>query len=253
MRKSILIIAILSIAALCFAGPLQEMHKRVIAGSTVAAGGSSCPSFYDATNVIISWDGDHSSGTNYLCESDGDAVAGTNTNLPISTDYGESSSNGSLHDTIDERLRWTQTADQYFDNEGPQTLWIRAYFTGTTPTNDIVIFEASDESLTFDIKQDNAASYIVGTHISNVNAGGSLSATGSWVNIAYSWDTTEQDHSVYNGSTWEDDNNELVSTGNDVTEFSLGNYIKAVASEPTEDVQVTQWALMSGYKAGVPW
>jgi hypothetical protein len=39
MRKSILIIAILSIAALCFAGPLQEMHKRVIAGSTVAGGG----------------------------------------------------------------------------------------------------------------------------------------------------------------------------------------------------------------------
>jgi hypothetical protein len=38
MRKSILIIAILSIAALCFAGPLQEMHKRVIAGSTVAEG-----------------------------------------------------------------------------------------------------------------------------------------------------------------------------------------------------------------------
>jgi hypothetical protein len=39
MKKSILIIVILSIAALCFAGPLQEMHKRVIAGSTVAAGG----------------------------------------------------------------------------------------------------------------------------------------------------------------------------------------------------------------------
>jgi hypothetical protein len=38
MKKSILIIVILSIAALCFAGPLQEMHKRVIAGSTVAAG-----------------------------------------------------------------------------------------------------------------------------------------------------------------------------------------------------------------------
>jgi hypothetical protein len=40
MKKSILIIVILSIAALCFAGPLQEMHKRVIAGSTVAGGGS---------------------------------------------------------------------------------------------------------------------------------------------------------------------------------------------------------------------
>jgi hypothetical protein len=39
MKKSILIIVILSIAALCFAGPLQEMHKRVIAGSTVAGGG----------------------------------------------------------------------------------------------------------------------------------------------------------------------------------------------------------------------
>jgi hypothetical protein len=39
MKKSILIIVILSIAALCFAGPLQEMHKRVIAGSTVASGG----------------------------------------------------------------------------------------------------------------------------------------------------------------------------------------------------------------------
>jgi hypothetical protein len=41
MKKSILIIVILSIAALCFAGPLQEMHKRVIAGSTVA-GGEAC-------------------------------------------------------------------------------------------------------------------------------------------------------------------------------------------------------------------
>jgi hypothetical protein len=42
MKKSILIIVILSIAALCFAGPLQEMHKRVIAGSTIAGGEESC-------------------------------------------------------------------------------------------------------------------------------------------------------------------------------------------------------------------
>jgi hypothetical protein len=47
MKKSILIIVILSIAALCFAGPLQEMHKRVIAGSTVAAGAGVCTKYIE--------------------------------------------------------------------------------------------------------------------------------------------------------------------------------------------------------------
>jgi hypothetical protein len=56
MKKSILIIVILSIAALCFAGPLQEMHKRVIAGSTVAAGGEDAWSCTDADAVCESFD-----------------------------------------------------------------------------------------------------------------------------------------------------------------------------------------------------
>jgi hypothetical protein len=51
MKKSILIIVILSIAALCFAGPLQEMHKRVIAGSS--SGGGEVSACESASETII--------------------------------------------------------------------------------------------------------------------------------------------------------------------------------------------------------
>jgi hypothetical protein len=65
MKKSILIIVILSIAALCFAGPLQEMHKRVIAGSTVAEVGGSCASAQAQSTIADYWP---PSGTDYIAQ-----------------------------------------------------------------------------------------------------------------------------------------------------------------------------------------
>jgi hypothetical protein len=72
MKKPILIIVILSIAALCFAGPLQEMHKRVIAGSTVAAGA-------DVTAPEVSG--------NPVIDTDGDTVTITFTEAVVTTGY----------------------------------------------------------------------------------------------------------------------------------------------------------------------
>jgi hypothetical protein len=84
MKKSILIIVILSIAALCFAGPLQEMHKRVIAGSTVAGGGAECSTTdeYNASTSFQAADyGGASSSVYYAFK-----IQAINSNTPCEVD-----------------------------------------------------------------------------------------------------------------------------------------------------------------------
>jgi len=55
--KKLIILILLLFASLSFAG-----SNPYILGS---GGVNTCPSFYNATNVVMSWDGDHSSGANY--------------------------------------------------------------------------------------------------------------------------------------------------------------------------------------------
>jgi len=227
-----------------------------ILGIHAVADGSDCPSWTSST--IVAWDGDHGSGTNYICTTSESTIVGTNTNLTISTSYGESSSNGSFHDTRDERLTWSQTAGQYADETGTQTLWMRVYITGD-PSVDTLIWESAYDGsnfINFKIRAGLQGQGVYsGTTLGAATANCPAIATGEWVDVAYSWDRPSENHSAYNGVSWNDNNGELtLAMDNSPTLFSLGNDIVYMDSTPsTESVRVTQWAIVSGYKTSAPW
>lgn len=219
---------------------------------------SPCPAFYQDTNVVYSWDGDHNSGPNYACNNSGTGIAGTNTNLTISTSYGESGSNGALIDSIDERLEFPDTGDQYINDVGPQTIWLRIYVDALPTSNDIVYFEANHggtvDYLVMNIagSNDSQRGEYRGNSVSDTVTGG-IPAIDTWIDVAYSWDYTEDDHSTYDGSSWTDDLNEGFNamTGN-LTSFMIGEEYSESSDDATGIVWVTQFALMNGWKTAKP-
>ena len=83
--------------------------------------------------------------------------------------------------------------------------------------------------------------------------------TGSWVDVAYSWDKPNDDHSANPGdgvwaSTWEDDDNEITSAQtNNINEVFIGNDNGAHPVWTTEYIYITDFAIVSGYKQACPW
>ena len=235
---------------------LTANATMIIRGSGGEAG-SPCPSFYNATDVVFSWDGDHTSGTNYGCDSAGTGVAGTNSSLTISTDYGESGSNAAHYTDSGQYLEWSQTGDQYVDDVGPQTIWMRVY-ASALPTSDVVFFESVYNTSNYvQIKVNTAEPEFTGYYRAAgvIKGAAGNSVTAAWVDIAYSWDKTNQDHSFYNGSTWEDDNNELLDDmAGDFTAITIGHHTTSSNNfDGGKYINIEQFAIMDGYKTGVPW
>jgi hypothetical protein len=183
MKKSILIIVILSIAALCFAGPLQEMHKRVIAGSTVAGGEGGTAGCIDG--ATFSYNGDHASGTTYGCDSVGAGIAGTNNSLDsISSDYITFNANN-------ENLTFAVDPGELDDSEG--TICATVYIDAADPGDDL-IWESVIDS------ENRIWGRIVGTNdtpnfyfegqdtYATVYANAAITGQ-AWYRICYAWQT----------------------------------------------------------------
>ncbi len=249
----------LSILALCsttFAGGITDKHKEVTAKKKTAIGASPCPSFY--ASAIFSWDGDHTSGTNYGCETDGDAVQGTNSGLQIDTDNGESGSNGALVDSLNEYLTWTDSGDQYIDDDSEQTIWMRVYISEAVD-DDTSLFESWIDGENRIILLLHSTDTIWGVYEAD-NTYDSTTAgsfpTGSWTDIAISWDYTEDDFSAYeaNGG-WVDDTNEGFGTMiSDLDDITIGENATNMGPAGTGIfIRITQFAIVSGYKTAVPW
>ena len=253
MKK--LFLAILLILFLTI-GSIYAMSPAFL--QMIGGGTGGCPPFYNATNVVFSWDGDHDSGTNYACDSAGNPLEGTNTNLTIHTDYGEAGSNGAYVDTHDENLIWTQTEDQYIDDVGPQTVWLRV-FISDVPDTAYAIYEgnAGSGANYIGIKISSTNANITGIYRGN-SAGdqvyGLAPTTGSFINIGYSWNYNTYDHSVYNGSSWDEDANETLNSltaaidaiviGEDVSE--------ADDAGPGHYTRIDQLVIIDGYEAAIP-
>jgi len=93
---------------LCFGTANASGVAQVMQYYNAASSPTSCMS----GTYILAWDGDYPSHTEYVCHTSGAVtITGTNTNLTVSSTYGDSS-NGSLHDTADERMTWSQSGDQ---------------------------------------------------------------------------------------------------------------------------------------------
>ena len=96
------------------------LNPAIVGGGVPAAGGGDCPAgTYDG-----SWDGDHSSGTGYLCIDDGGSAADASASAggTMHTDYGEGGGTGYRVTDDDQYYEWTN-ADAGIDVVG--TLCVR--------------------------------------------------------------------------------------------------------------------------------
>lgn len=238
------------------------MHPAFL--EMIGGGGSSCPSWY--ASCIFSWDGDHDSGTNYACDSSGNAIEGTNSGLQIDTDNGESGSNGALIDAVNEYLTWTDSGDQYIDDDAPQTIWMRIYVSESLD-NVTSILESTydgDNKIYMAVHiNDETFGYYEGQ-----NDGGSTAYTnaitaalGTWIDVAFSWDTpagegTPTGECSANYGGWKEDLNDLgYVMSNNLNDITLGENDAASLGPPGvgKYVRVTQFAIVSGYETACPW
>jgi len=224
--------------------------------------GSGCgnPSWY--ADAIISWNGDHCSGTNYWVETDGDSVAAVNTALTISRAYGENSSNGAYITDGDQYLTVTNGANVYLDPDASQTIWMRVYM-NDTPDGAFPYFEAyynADNRLRIGTQASLLQfSNFTWSTVQYDTYGTVAESTGTWVDIAVSWDNVRPDgnFSIYSGGQWDEDLNDIDDTDGmdgDITWFCIGvNNWWAAGPGVGNEIRVTQVAIVSGYLQDAPW
>ena len=123
MKKLLIIFLVLFIPGLCFSGPLQQAHKKVIAGQTVASGGdcssqtteidqdvtdTSNSNFYDARQEFQSWTAPKS-GTIYGFEMGVTLAQGSTTHslrFGTSTDLSGASPTLTGNVAVGDALQW---------------------------------------------------------------------------------------------------------------------------------------------------
>jgi hypothetical protein len=238
---------------LLFSSSAWAVSPGILNGMTYSRSG--CPAYFADTNVLLSGDFDHPLGTAYVCNSSGTAIQGTNTDLTIGTSYGENSTNGSTHDTADEGLSIIQSEDQYLDGNAAITIWFRIRLSDTLDQN-VRIFEANGSSTNrFSIRvynnsQINAQFYI---NVEDVTSDSALAGTGTWYDMAYSFDRPNEDQSINVGDAWSTgDDDELTSDPGGIDEIVIGNDLANQSGTSSEQVQIDRWVIMSGYKTAKP-
>ena len=222
-----------------------------------------CPSYYAST--VLCWDGDHPSGVLNACDSAGDAVLLTDSGSDIST-YGEGGSNAMKIDTLGEGVEMEQSAQQYFDETGPQTICMKIYVSAQLDADAVYLWDFADAE-----RDDTLQGYMKGVANESVSGtykaeGGSGSAYGlpltyaSWIVVAYSFDrpgTANGDHSANPGDQgtwadgWEDDDTELdgVSMVDSPIDLIFGsNDLEGADPGDTEYYLIDDWAIVGSYK-----
>ena len=257
-RRNFIKNGLLWIPALSLVDPIFARFLRAL-GPTMSLSGSSGGAPAWASSVVFGWSGDMPQGTNYGFDSSGAPVAGVNSALTITTAYGESGSNGAHITDVDQYLEFTG----YIDDTTPQTVWMRIFVSDAVLEGEPTIFEAYVDGNNL-IKIAVQANLIVkGATIAQGNSADARTgvvADGSWVDVAYTWGTPAGegtptgDHSAYYVQ-YDDDDDELgYSIVSTPATFILGEELTAGGSPgDTEYINITQIAIVDGYKAAKPW
>lgn len=223
-------------------------------GSATFTALSSCMS----GTYLFAWNGEHTSGTGYACEGDGDPASGTVTGSPtISTAVGEGGADVALMaDLNNEYLTWSDSGGARIDLNGAQTLWMRVYVSAA-PAGSTRLFNAEYDANNYIGVNLSTSLDVVATHKISATAptayGAAAISSGQWVDIAYAWDRPNQDHAVNSNGAWYEDANELASSdGTDITAIRIGPYY-GFSMPANENVRVSKYAIVPGYKAAKPW
>lgn len=218
---------------------------------------SPCPSFYADANVTFSWDGDYAADHNAACDSGGTKIDDSADAIDTHTNYGESGSVGA-NMLADNYLSWADSGEQYIDNEGPQTLYMRIYISAA-PAGDVTVFESwydGTNHITMEIRAGlkNRAYYTENPDSDQALAATAI-ASGAWATIGYTWDRTALDHSIsYDGTNWTDFLNVTSGTWQaELDDITLGDNNDAGVSPGGADyIYIDRLVIIDGWKQDIP-
>jgi len=256
MKKYFTVIAILLLPCVAAAVSVQQMHQGVIARKSA---GNTCPSYYNSANVVLSWNGNHESGTNYGCDSSGAALQFTATAGAEIDDYLDSDSSNEMRiDADEENIYLDTTANQYMDVDSAQTVCIRIQQAATISTNMTLFRGEKNGSLAARLR------LLTNDTVLGVYDAGTVQTVGigtvtddTWWTVAYSWDPfddptvgTHATDVTSTGSSWETGSQELAAACDyDVETIIIGNADEAA---PGQNVYISDFAVLSGYQTTCP-
>ena len=246
--KKYSIIILIGLLFFCFG---FSPHMRVIARKNVAVGEAECVS-----GALFTYNGDHSSGTNYGCDSAGASIAGTNNGLDsISADY-------ISFNAVNENLDFLVDASE-IDVIDDCTIYADFYIPTAVGTQ--VIFESykdADNNLFCEIYDaDQVRCFFEGNTtvqnaLSTLNSGNF--ATETWYRIGLSWDA-EADaggtlavsvNAVGAATDWEPDTEDIDSWASAPEEFTIGE--KDCQISPSETIWIRDVIIIDGFEATDP-
>lgn len=164
-----------------------------------------------------------------------------------------------MHLTANEQnVTWADSGDQYIDDDAAQTIWKRIYISDAALDDHVVIFEgwdSWDNYIFITVRTDlEIRPFYVADGVGD-SIEGTAETSGQWRDIAYSWDKPNDDHSVYSGGGWTDSNNTITDDmTSDLDHIIMGEeYTSAGDPGVGKYINITQWAIVSGYKTAKPW
>jgi len=249
MKKIItIIIIILLLPALCFAGALQEKQKSCIAKKN---GSAADPCSCQGTTYMFCYTGDFSADTDKACFTNGTASKdGTpNSAISVSANYLEWAS------TYD-RLTWAISSDDgVSDSLG--TVYFDYYAVSAVGDQEVfrVVGDATNDIY---IRVSGTSDTVKCSHTGNgtaqtVNSTATVVAD-AWYRIGYSWDTANNKHSVSvvtkttSAKGWEEDSEALEDWTTQPSALSAGDVVGAA----TGTVRMRDVIVLSTYQATDP-
>jgi len=229
----------------------------MVVGSPAAEVANPCPAYYADANVMFSWNGNHTSGSNYACDSAGNPVEGTNVGLGVDAGYGESGNGVTL--LADDYITWANSGDTYI-NDDIGTAWFRVYLSAA-PDNEVCYgewrYDADNEMNVIQGASTSMAGWHQGGGGAADSASGHSVPTGSWANIGYTWDqSTGDNHASYgnSGTGWDPDEADgLDAFAANINEIVLGNrYYNSGDPGSGKYIYIDRFVIMSGYQTALP-
>lgn len=216
-------------------------------------GDYSCPEWH--TSVIFGWTGDLPQGTNYAFDTSCNPIQGTNNSLEIGA-FGEGGSNAAKIDALNENLTWVDSGKQYINGTIAQTIWFHLYVSDDPDAVQILFEsrESGNNQLNVFVKPD---SKISGSYEGDNDGGAGVTrvgGTGSWIDIAYSYDPPNADQSFWTASTWQEDLDEITTMVADPDDVTIGEMdMGSTSIGAGKYIYLDYFAIVSGYQTGVPW
>lgn len=251
MKKFILFLVLLLFPSLCFAATGQI--RSVVMMAKAAAAGSCMSGTY-----TIAWDGSESTGSDYACDGSGTPLDGTITGaLDINSTDGEGGGDVVLRaDAVNEYISWADSGGAKVNLNGAQTVWVRVYISAA-PTGQIKFFNAGYDTsnyISFNVNTSRQTQSFHRTGATNATIYSTNTITvGTWTDVAYAWDRPNQSHAVNIGDTWKEETNELVTEQTGNATYIRSGADGAFSMAAGENIRVTKFAVVNGYKAAKPW